>query len=325
MHRWLFAAALAAASLASTLAHAQPAWPDRPIRLIVPFPAGGQLDVVARLVAERISPVLGQPIVVEARPGADGNIATELVAKSAPDGYIWLAASPPTTIQPSVRPQTLRYDPIRDFEPVALIGTSPFVFVVPASLPVNTIGEFVAYAKARPDGSVTFASSGAGSSTHLAGELFQSLTQTKVTHIPYKGMGQAVLDLVGGQVTVMFGPPPALLPHIKSGKLKALAVADTQRSPLFGEIPTSAEAGVPGLESRVWYGIFAPAGTPAAVIARINADTIKALAAPDVVETLATQGATPAGGDPASFGAFLKKDIATTEDLMRKAGLPLTR
>jgi len=308
-------AAFGVALVAVAPAVAQTAFPSKQVTVVVAFPPGGGADLLGRLLAKKYSEAWGQTVVVLNRPGAAGMIGAREVGRAEPDGHTLLVGASGAVLTSNEA----------ELAPVSLLSTPPNIVAVNASLPVKNLREFVAYAKARPDGSVSFASSGAGSSTHLAGELFQSLTQTKVTHIPYKGMGQAVLDLVGGQVTVMFGPPPALLPHIKSGKLKALAVADTQRSPLFGEIPTSAEAGVPGLESRVWYGIFAPAGTPAAVIARINTDTIKALAAPDVVETLATQGATPAGGDPASFGAFLKKDIATTEDLMRKAGLPLTR
>ncbi|MCE9659063.1 MAG: tripartite tricarboxylate transporter substrate binding protein [Burkholderiales bacterium] len=308
-------AALGIGLAAIVPAAAQTGFPSKQVTVVVAFPPGGGADLLGRLLAKKYSEAWGQTVIVLNRPGAAGLIGAKEVARATPDGHTLLVGASGAVLTANEA----------ELAPVSLLSIPPNIVAVNASLPVNNLREFVAYAKARTDGSVSFASSGAGSSTHLAGELFQSLTQTKMTHIPYKGMGQAVLDLVGGQVTVMFGPPPALLPHIKSGKLKALAVADTHRSPLFAEIPTSAEAGVPGLESRVWYGIFAPAGTPAAVIARINADTTKALAAPDVVETLALQGATPAGGDPAAFASFLKKDIATTEDLMRKAGLPLTQ
>jgi tripartite-type tricarboxylate transporter receptor subunit TctC len=308
-------AALAAALAAAVPAAAQTGFPAKQVTIVVAFPPGGGADLLGRLLAKKYSEAWGQTVVVLNRPGAAGMIGAKEVARAAPDGHTLLVAASGGVLSSNEA----------ELAPVSLLSMPPQIVAVNASLPVNNLRELVAYAKARPDGSVTFGSSGAGSATHLAGELFQSLTQTKLTHIPYKGMGQAVLDLVGGQVTVMFGPPPALLPHIKSGKLRALAVADSHRSPLFNDIPTSAEAGVPGLESRVWYGIYAPAGTPAAVIAKINGDTTKALAAPDVVEALATQGATPVGGDPASFAAFLRKDIATTEDLMRKAGLPLTQ
>ena len=308
--------AVASVALAAAVpAVAQTAFPTKQVTVVVAFPPGGGADLLGRLLAKKYQEAWGQTVVVLNRPGAAGLIGATEVARAAPDGHTLLVGASGGVLSSNEA----------ELAPVSLLSMPPNIVAVNATLPVNNLRELVAYVKARPDGSVSFGSSGAGSSTHLAGELFQSLTQTRLTHIPYKGMGQAVLDLVGGQVTVMFGPPPALLPHIKSGKLRALAVADTQRSPLFSEIPTSVEAGVPGLESRVWYGIFAPAGTPAAVINRINADTLKALAAPDVVETLATQGATPVGGDSASFASFLKKDIATTEDLMKKAGLPLTQ
>lgn len=323
MHRWLFAAALAAASLASTLAHAQPAWPDRPIRLIVPFPAGGQLDVVARLVAERISPVLGQPIVVEARPGADGNIATELVAKSAPDGYTWLAASPPTTIQPSVRPQTLRYDPIRDFEAVALIGTSPFVFVVPASLPVNTIGEFVAYAKARP-GELSYAGSARGTVVHLATELFMHNAGIRMETIPYPGQPSAIPDLVTGRVQFMTLGLILADPQLKAGKLKALAVLDRQRHPRLPEVPTVVELKQPELVMTTWFGLAMPAKTPAAIVERVNAEVMKVLAAPDVVAKLEGMGIDVARANrPDAFATFMKDDVARWKGVVKQANIAI--
>lgn len=290
---------------------AQTTFPSKQVTVVVAFPPGGGADLLGRLLAKKYSEAWGQTVIVLNRPGAAGLIGAKEVGRATADGHTLLVGASGAVLTPNQA----------ELAPISLLSTPPYIVAVNATLPVNTLREFVAYAKAHPDGSVSYASSGAGSASHLAGELFQNLTQTKLTHVPYKGMGQAVQDLVGSQVTVMFGPPPALLPHIKSGKLRALAVTDAHRSPLFSEIPTSAEAGVPGLEARAWYGIFAPAGTPAAVIARINAETTKALAAPDLVETLALQGATPVGGDPASFAAFLKRDIATTEDLMRKAGL----
>ena len=305
--------AVGAALVAAAPALAQTTFPSKQVTLVVAFPPGGGADLLGRLLAKKYSEAWGQTVIVLNRPGAAGMIGAREVGRAAPDGHTLLVGASGAVM--SVNEGELA--------PISLLSTPPYIVAVNASLPVNNLRELVAYAKAHPDGSVSFASSGAASASHLAGELFQTLTHTKLTHVPYKGMGQAVQDLVGGQVTVMFGPPPALLPHIKSGKLKGLAVTDTRRSPLFSDIPTTAEAGVPGLEARAWYGIFAPAGTPAAVIAKINAETTKALAAPDVTETLALQGATPVGGDPATFASFLKRDIATTEDLMRKAGLPL--
>ena len=308
-------AAIGVALLAAAPAAAQTAFPSKQVTVVVAFPPGGGADLLGRLLAKKYQEMWGQTVVVLNRPGAAGVIGAREVGRAAPDGHTLLVGASGAVMSANEA----------ELAPVALLSTPPYIIAVNASTPVNTLRELVAYAKARPDGSVSYASSGTGAASHLAGEQFQTLTQTKLTHVPYKGMGQAVQDLVGGQVTVMFGPPPALLPHVKSGKLRALAVTDIQRSPLFADIPTTAEAGVPGLEIRAWFGIFAPAGTPAPLIARINADTAKALAAPDVAETLALQGATPSSGDPASFAAYLKKDITTTEDMMKKAGIPLTQ
>jgi tripartite-type tricarboxylate transporter receptor subunit TctC len=293
-------------------AAAQTGFPSRPVTLVVAFPPGGGADLLGRLLARKYEEAWGQSVIVANRPGAAGTIGANEVARAPADGHTLLVGASGAVVPSNEA----------SLAPVSLLSAPAYIVAVNASLPVNTLREFVAYAKAHPDGSISYASSGTASASHLSGELFQGLTQTKLTHVPYKGMGQAVNDLIGGQVTVMFGPPPALLPHIKSGRLKALAVTDTHRSPLFPDIPTAIEAGVPGLEARAWYGIFAPAATPAAVINKINADTAKALAAPDLIETLATQGATPLGGDPASFARFLKADIAKWDELMRKAGLP---
>ena len=306
-------AAIGVALFAALPAAAQTTFPSKQVTVVVAFPPGGGSDLLGRLLAKKYQEMWGQTVVVLNRPGAAGVIGAREVGRAAPDGHTLLVGASGAVLSMNEA----------ELAPVALLSTPPYIIAVNAQTPVNNLRELVAYAKARPGGEVSFASSGVGAASHLAGEMFQSLTQTKLNHIPYKGQGQAVQDLVGGQVTVMFAPPPAVLPHIKSGKLRALAVMDSQRSPLFNDIPTTAEAGVPGLESKAWFGIFAPAGTPAAVIAKINADTAKALAAPDVVETLATQGATPSSGDAAAFAAFLKKDIAATEDTMKKAGIPL--
>src|SRR6185312_10690693 len=223
---------------------AQPAWPAKPIRLVVPFPAGGQLDVVSRLFAERLAVVLGQPVIVEVKPGADGNIGTELVAKAEPDGYTWVAVSPPTTIQPSVRPKTLRYDPIRDFEPVAFIGTSPFLFVVPASIPVQTLAQFVAYAKARP-GQLSYAGSARGTVVHLASEMLKHDTGIAMEMIGYKGQPDAIADLLTARVQFMTLGLILAEPHLKSGKLRALAVLDAKREPRLPDVPSVIELGHP--------------------------------------------------------------------------------
>ncbi|MEP7062504.1 MAG: tripartite tricarboxylate transporter substrate binding protein [Betaproteobacteria bacterium] len=309
-YRRFVALAALGCALVATPAAAQDAWPSRPIKLIVPFPAGGQLDVVSRLVTDRIAPALGKPIVVEVRTGADGNIATEAVAHSAPDGYTWLAVSPPTTIQPAVRPKTLRYAPLRDFAPVAFIGTSPFVFVVPASLPVNTLAEFVAYAKAHA-GEMSYAGSSFGTVVHLASETFKRDAGIAMEMINYPGQPSALADLLSGRVQFMCLGAILADPQIKAGKLKALAVLDAQRYPRMPTVPTAAELGYPDLVMATWFGIAMPAGTPPAIVTRVNAEIMTALADPDVVARLHDMGVEPAKPNtPDVFGAFLRDDMA---------------
>jgi len=314
-----FAAVVAA--VASTAASAQPDWPAKPIHLIVPFPAGGQLDVVARLVADKLSPLLGQPIIVEVKPGADGNIGTEFVAKSAADGYTWLAASPPTTIQPSVRPKTLRYDTLRDFEPVAFLGTSPFLFVVPASLPVTSLKDFVAYAKARP-GALSYAGSARGTVVHLATELLKHDTGIAMEMIGYQGQPSAIADLITGRVQFMTLGAILAEPHIKSGKLRALAVLEAERYVPLAEVPTVVELGYPDLVMATWFGLVVPAATPRAIVERANAEIMKVLAAPDVVDKMKALGARVAApNSPGKFGQFLKDDIARWKKVVGDAAI----
>ena len=285
-------------------------WPGRPIKWIVPFPAGGQLDVVSRLVAERIAPALGQPIVIEVKTGADGNIGTDLVAKSAGDGYTWLAASPPTTIQPAVRPKSLRYDPLRDFAAVSFIGTSPFLFVVPASLPVNSLAEFVAYAKAHR-GAMSYAGSSYGTVVHLATEAFKHDTGIDMQMINYPGQPSALSDLLSARVQFMCLGLILAEPQIKAGKLKALAILDPSRHPHLPDVPSVVELGHPDLVMQTWFGLAMPKATPPAVVARVNAEVGKALAMPDVRHRLADMGVDAArGGSPADFERFLREDVA---------------
>ena len=316
--RWL---AVLLGVLFVTATQAQPAWPGKPIHLIVPFPAGGQLDVVSRLIADRISPALGQPIIVEVKPGADGNIGTELVAKAAPDGYTWLAASPPTTIQPSVRPQSLRYDPLRDFEPVAFLGTSPFLFVVPTSLPVDSLKDFVAYAKARP-GALSYAGSSRGTVVHLSSELLKHDTGIAMEMIGYQGQPSAIADLLTGRVQFMTLGLILAEPHLKAGKLKALAILDPKRHPHLPDVPSVAELGYPDLVMTTWFGIVVPKGTPAAIVERVNAEIVKALASPEVIarlEAMGVEAAKPA--PPTSFGTFLTEDVARWKKVVHDAGV----
>jgi len=319
MSRWAAVAVAAFATLASLPALSQEAWPQKPIRLVVPFPAGGQLDVVARLVADRISPALGQPIVVEAKPGADGNIATEQVAKAAPDGYTWLAASPPTTIQPSVRPTSLKYDPLRDFEGVALIGTSPFLFVVPASLPAKTLAEFVTYAKTRD---LSYAGSARGTVVHLATELFMHDAGIRMETINYPGQPSAIADLITGRVQFMTLGLILAEPQLKTGNLKPLAVLDQARHPHLPDVPTVVELGMPSLVMSTWFGIAMPAKTPQAIVDRVNSEIMKALASPDVIAKLETMGVDAAQPNkPADFAAFMRDDVARWKRVVKTANI----
>jgi len=311
-------AALLPASVA-----AQAPWPAKPIHFIVPFPAGGQLDVVARLVADRVSAALGQPIIVEVKPGADGNIGTDFVGKAAPDGYTWLAASPPTTIQPSVRPKTLRYDPIRDFAPVAFIGTSPFLFVVPASIPVQTLAQFVAYAKARP-GQLSYAGSARGTVVHLASEMLKHDTGIAMEMIGYKGQPDAIADLLTARVQFMTLGLILAEPYIKSGKLRALAVLDETRSSHLPDVPSIVELGHPDLVMSTWFGLAMPHGTPQPIVDRVNAEVMKVLASPDIAAKLAAMGIDPAKPNtPADFATFMRNDVARWKKVVKAAKLEL--
>ena len=321
MIRLLAALVAACVTLAAPLAYAQEAWPQKPIRLIVPFPAGGQLDVVARLIADRLSPVIGHPIIVEPKPGADGNIGTELVAKAAPDGYTWLAASPPTTIQPSVRPKTLRYDPLRDFQAVAFLGTSPFLFVVPSSLPVSTLREFVAYAKERP-GALSYAGSARGTVVHMSSELLKHDAGISMEMIGYQGQPSAIADLITGRVQFMTLGVILAEPHLKSGKLKALAVLDDKRYAALPEVPSVVELGYPNLVMSTWFGLVVPRDTPRPIVERINAEVMKILASADVVEKLKAMGVEPAAAHaPAKFEQFLRDDVARWKKVVVDAAI----
>lgn len=285
-------------------------YPTRLVTLVVPFPPSGGADILARMLAKHLNTVWGHPVAVENKPGAAGVIGASAVAASAPDGYT-LVVGASGAITP---------DNAKSLAPVSLLSAPPYIVAINPSMPVATLQELVGYAKANPT-KVFYASSGPGSASHLSGELFAGLTQTQLTHVPYKGMGQAVQDLMGGQVNLMFGPPPVLLPHVKSGKLKALAVASRERSPLYPDIPTAAEAGVPGFDAGAWYGLLAPANTPRDVIAKISAEAARALQKPEIVQALASIGATPIGSRPDEFARYLQADIAKWDELLKKAGV----
>jgi len=262
-------------------------------------------------------------VIVEVKPGADGNIGTELVAKAEPDGYTWVAVSPPTTIQPSVRPKTLRYDPIRDFEPVAFIGTSPFLFVVPASIPVSSLKDFVAYAKGKP-GALSYAGSARGTVVHLATELFKHDAGISMEMIGYQGQPSAIADLITARVQFMTLGLILAEPQIKAGKLRALAVLDRTRDKHLPDVPSVVELGYPDLVMSTWFGIAMPHGTPAPIVQRVNAEVNKLLQSPDIVAKLDAMGVDAAKPQsPAEFGTFLKDDAARWKTVVREANIEL--
>ncbi|HET7201599.1 MAG TPA: tripartite tricarboxylate transporter substrate binding protein [Burkholderiales bacterium] len=309
-----------AAALAPGPASAQApeAWPSRPIRLILPFPPGGPTDILGRMVADRLTASLGQPVIVENRGGAGGNIGAEAAAKSAPDGYTLLLVSNPIVISPSLYSK-LNYDPQRDFAPVSLLATVPNVMVTYPSLGVNTLQEFIALAKSKPG--MNFGSGGAGTSNHAAGELFNILAGVKLVHVPYKGVNLAMNDVLAGRIQLVVIGVPAAGPHIKAGRLRALAVIAPHRLPAFPDVPTVAEAGLPTFEVTTFYGMLAPAATPKPIVSRLNAELVRIMHSVELKERLAAMATDPATGTPEEFGDFLRRETAKWGEVVRKAGL----
>ena len=297
---------------------AQP-YPAKPIRVIVAFAPSGIADFAARSVSQKLSESLGVPVIVENRPGAGGITGAEVVAKSPPDGYTLLVTSISHTINPSVR-KNLPFDAVRDFAPVTLITDAPNFLVVHPSLPVKSVKELIALARARP-GQITYASSGAGTSTHLSGELFKSLARIDIVHVPYKGGGPAVIDLVGGHVQMMFSTLPSVLQQVRAGKLRGLAVTGARRFPAAQEFPTMIEAGVAGFEVSGWSGMFAPAGAPREAVSRLAAEIGKILRAPELKERFFVQGAEPVGNTPEEFAAFVLSEIAKWKKVVAASGM----
>jgi len=297
---------------------AQDSWPSRPLRMILPFPPGGGTDILGRLIAERLAAGLGQPVVTENRGGAGGNVGAEAAARSAPDGYTIVLVAPSLAISPTLYSK-LNYDPVKDLAPVSLVATVPNVMVTQPSLP-GDLKAFIAAVKARP-GALNFGSGGAGTSNHLAGELFNLVAGTKLVHIPYKGVNLAMQDVLSGNVHLVFIGIPAAAPHIKAGKLRALALVAPQRSGALPEVPTVAEAGLPDFEVTTWYGILAPAGTPRGIINRLNAELVKVMHAPELKEKLAATGTEPLTSTPDEFAVYIRKEITKWGDVIRKAGV----
>ncbi len=305
-------------ALAASGASAQ-GWPSRPVHVVVPYPAGGPNDIIVRMVGKRLGETLGEPIVVENRPGAGGNIGTDSVAKSAPDGYTLVSVGPGALI---INPLLgkVPYDTMRDFAPVTIMAVAPNALVAHPSFPAKSVKDLVALAKQKP-GAINYASGGTGSTPHLSAALFAVMAGVQLTHVPYKGTGPATADLVGGQVQIAFLGIPTVLPHIRSGKLRALAVTGARRSPELPDVPTVAEAGVPGYELSPWYGLLAPAGTPSAVVARLAAEATKIVREPAMREQLVAQGAEPAGGTPEEFARTLRSDAALWKKVVKDAGI----
>jgi tripartite-type tricarboxylate transporter receptor subunit TctC len=315
LRRFAIGASLA---LVAAWASAQ-TYPAKPIRIVVPFPPGGATDILARDVAQKLSEAWGQQVIVDNRPGAGGNIGSELVAHSAPDGYTLEMGTVGTHAINASLYAKMPYDHVKDFAPVILVAGVPNVLVVNPAVPANSVAELIAYAKANP-GKLNFASSGNGTSIHLSGELFKVMAGVQMTHIPYKGSAPAMQDLLGGQVQLMFDNLPPSLPQIKAGKVRALAVTSLTRAPALPDVPTVAEAGLPGFEASSWFGILAPAGTPPAIVARLNAEIAKWLATPEAKEKLSKQGANAAGGTPEDFAKHIAAETAKWAKVVKDSG-----
>ena len=316
--RHLLAAAGAALCLAvPTLAQAQ-TYPTKPVKLVVPYPPGGPTDIVARLVAQKLSDAMGQPFVIDNRAGAGGNPGAELVARSPADGYTLVVATTAHAINPSLF-KNLGYSLSKDFAPVSQLTSGPLVIVANPSLPANNVAELIALAKSKP-GELNFASSGNGQSTHLSAELFASMAGVKMKHIPYKGSAPALTDTMGGQTQLMFDTMLSAMPHVKGGKLKALAVTSAARSPVAPDVPTVAESGLPGYEAIAWNGLLAPAGTPPEVLARLSAELKRVLAAPDVKEKFEAQGFGASWNSPEDFGRFMTAEVDKWAKVVKVSG-----
>jgi tripartite-type tricarboxylate transporter receptor subunit TctC len=295
------------------------AYPVKPVRMIAASSPGSAVDIVARIVAQKLGEQLGQQVVVDNRAGAGGNLGAELAAKAAPDGYTLFMGTPAHAINTGLY-RKLNYDLIRDFAPVSQVTSGQYVVVVHPSLPVKSIKELIALARAKP-GQLNYASAGSGNATHLAGELFASATRIKLVHVPYKGSGPALTDVVGGQVQLMFSNLTAALPQVKTGRIRALAVTGRTRTAAAPDLPTVIEAGVPGYSVTSWFGVLVPAATPRELVMKLNADLARTMSAPDVRDRLAADGAEPTTGTSEQFGAFLRAEIAQWTKVVKDAGI----
>ncbi len=311
-------AAAAACALLPGLAAAQ-AFPSKPITIIVPFAAGGTTDILARIIAQGMGAELGQSVVVDNRAGAGGNIGGQVAARAPADGYTLFMGTVGTHAINAALYKKMPFDPVKDFAPLTRVANVPNLLVANPAQPFKTVQELIAYAKATP-GKINFGSSGSGSSIHLSGELFKSMAKVDMQHVPYKGSAPAVTDLLGNQIAIMFDNMPSAIQHVRSGRLRAIAVTTARRSPELPDVPTIAEAGVPGYEATSWFGMFAPAATPAPVVAQLNATIVKVLAQPDIRKKLAEQGAEAAGETPAQFADFIQKESVKWGRVVKESG-----
>ena len=299
--------------------HAQ-SWPSKPIRVMVPFPPGGSTDIVARILAQKLEKPLGQPLVVENRGGAGGTIGAAVGAKAAPDGYLLTFGSTSThVVAPSVY-QKLEYDPVKDFAPISLVAVTPYLLAVNPNVPAKSVGELVELMKKQP-GKLNYASAGIGSTTHLAMEMLNLAARTSAVHVPYNGNGPAATALMGGQVEILFGSLPSLLPTAKSGRVRALAVGTPKRSPSLPEVPTVAESGYPGFDASLWLAFFAPAGTPQAIVDRLQREIVTTVQAADTREALDKAGAEPLTSTPAELAAMIRDGVGKYAVVVKAAGV----
>ena len=311
---------LIALGSACGLAHAQ-AYPTKPVRLLVPFPPGGGTDYTARVVAQKLTEMWGQPLVVENRPGASTTIASEIVARAPPDGYTLIMASTNHTINPSLYPR-IPYDTVKDFAPVTIAATASYVLVVHPSLPVKTVKELIALARARP-GEINYSSSGSSGPQHIAGELFKLMAKVDLTHVPYKGGGPAVVALLGGHVQAMFSTPVSALPHVQKARLRPLGVTSLKRFDALPEVPTISEAALPGYEAVTWWGVLAPARTPREIVAKLHSDIVKVLEMPDTKEKFAREAVNPAGNSPEQFAARIQTEMVKMAKIVKAANMKI--
>ena len=319
MRTWLLAALISAAAFAP--AYAQQPYPAKPLRIISPFAPGGGNDILSRTIAQKLTENIKQQVIVENRPGANGIIGTEAAARAAPDGYTIVLIPSGHAVNASLH-RKLPYDSIRDFTPITLVGSSPLILAVHPSVPAKSVKELAALAKARPE-QLTYGSAGIGSSGHLGGALFETLTGAKMVHVPYKGMALAVSDLMGGQVSLVFGTSLSVMPHVRSGRLRALATTGARRSPALPELPTVAEAGVAGYEASLWYGFVGPARIPNDIVRRLNGEIVAVLKSAEVRERLASQGVEASPSTPEAFGQLMVSDLDRWAKVVQRAGIRL--